>query len=174
MNHASIHLDAKKSAYQILDSVWRARGFPVDPRAIAAELGVTVLESELPENILGGLIKDADKDPVILLNQVDTEEHKRFNCAQKLGHYIEMMTQEADCYKYVEFRVQPAIRSDSTEEIFANYFSASLLMPDLAVRQLARKGMSLKSMAKHFGVTIDAMEYRVRQLGIDLEQIIAA
>lgn len=173
MNHASIHLDAKKAAYQLLDSVWRGRGFPVDPKAIAAELGISVLEAELPENILGGLIKDAAKDPVVMLNQGDSHEHNRFNCAQKLGYYIERKAQHAECYKYVEFRVRHGIDNGSPE-IFADSFAASLLMPDLAVRQLARKGMALKGMAQYFGVTTDALEYRLKQLGIDLEQIVAA
>ncbi len=174
MNHASINLDAKKSANQLLDTLWNGRGFPVDPKWIAQELGVIVLEADLPENILGGLVKDANKDPVILLNQIDTEAHKRFNCAQKIGHYVDLMTQDADCYRYVDFRVQQASSGDNTEELFANYFGASLLMPELAVRQVARKGMSLTSMAKHFGVTADAIEYRLVQLGIDLELIVAA
>lgn len=173
MSQASIHLDAKKAAYQLLDSVWRGRGFPVDPKAIAAELGVTVLEAELPENILGGLIKDVGKDPVVMLNQCDSAEHKRFNCAQKLGYFTEQKNRHAECYKYVEFRVRQGT-DNGTPEIFADSFAASLLMPELAVRQLARKGMALKGMAQHFGVTADALEYRLKQLGIDLEQIVAA
>lgn len=174
MNDTSIQLDAKKSAYQMLDQNWRGQSFPVDPKAIAAEMGVTVLEAELPATILGGLIKDANKDPVIMLNQCDTEEHKRFNCAQKLGYYVERARQHDECYKYVEFRVRAATAGTSVSESFADAFAASLLMPDLAIRQLARKGMALKGMARHFGVTTDALEHRLKQLGIDLEQIVAA
>jgi Zn-dependent peptidase ImmA (M78 family) len=174
MDHASIQLDAKKSAYQVLDQAWRGRSFPVDPRAIAVELGITVLEAELPETILGGLIKDAGKDAVVMLNACDTEDHKRFNCAQKLGYYIEHNRQHAECFKYVEFRVRRAGMDSDKSEIFADAFAASLLMPELAIRQLARKGMALKGMAQHFGVTTDALEYRLKQLGIDLEQIVAA
>lgn len=174
MNHASIHLDAKKSAYQILDSVWRGRGFPVDPTAIAAQMGIAVLEAELPENILGGLIKDAGKDPIVMLNQCDSVDHKRFNCAQKIGYYAGRMTQHAECYKYVEFRLRQGGLDAGAAEAFADSFAASLLMPELAVRQLARKGMAFGGMARHFGVTADALEYRLKQLGIDLEQIVAA
>lgn len=173
MNPASIHLDAKKAAYQLLDSVWRGRGFPVDPRAVAAGMGIAVLEAELPENILGGLIKDAGKDPVVMLNQCDSVEHRRFNCAQKLGYFTAMNQQHAECYKYVEFRVRQGAENDG-HETFADSFAASLLMPDLAVRQLARKGMAKKGMAQHFGVSADALEFRLKQLGIDLEQIVAA
>jgi Zn-dependent peptidase ImmA (M78 family) len=174
MNHASIQLDAKKSAYQLLDKAWRGRAFPVDPKAIAAELGITVLEAELPETILGGLIKDAGKDPVVMLNLNDSDDHKRFNCAQKLGYYIERSRQHAECYKYVEFRMRQGGMDGGVSEIFADAFAASLLMPELAIRQLARKGMALKGMARHFGVTNEALEYRLKQLGIDLEQIVAA
>lgn len=174
MDHASIQLDAKKSAYQVLDQAWRGRNFPVDPKAIAEEMGVTVLESQLPETILGGLIKDAGKAPVVMLNLCETPDHQRFNCAQKLGYYIEQTRQHADCYKYVEFRVRRGDLDSGVSEMFADAFAASLLMPELAIRQLARKGMALKAMARHFGVTTDALEYRLKQLGIDLEQIVAA
>lgn len=174
MSHASIHLDAKKSAYQILDSLWRGRGFPVDPHALAVEMGVTVLEAELPENILGGLVKDAGKAPVVMLNQAGSVDLKRFNCAQKLGYHVFQTQQHAECYKYVEFQMRLGAAGDGAGEIFADVFAASMLMPDLAVRQLARKGMALAGMARHFGVTVDAMEYRLKQLGIDLEQIVAA
>jgi hypothetical protein len=128
MNTVSINLDAKKSAYQLLHSVWGGRGFPVDPVWIAEELGLSVLETELPDNVLGGLVKDADKDPVILLNQCDTADHKRFNCAQKIGHYVDLMMQDADNYRYVDFRLQRAASAVSCDQVFANYFGESLLM----------------------------------------------
>lgn len=174
MSHASINLDARKSAHQVLDTVWRGRGFPVDPMWIASELGCKVLETALPDNVLGGLVKDADKDPVILLNQDENTDHKRFNCAQKIGHYIDLMMQDTDCYKYVDFRMQQAAFSASAEEIFANYFGASLLMPDLVVRRMAQDGCSLAGMAKYFGVTPEAMEYRLQQLDITLNVPLAA
>ncbi|HCY62801.1 MAG TPA: toxin [Oxalobacteraceae bacterium] len=174
MNQASIQLDAKKSAYQVLDKAWRGHSFPVDPKAIAVAMGLTVLEAELPETILGGVIKDADKNAVVMLNQCDSDDHKRFNCAQKLGYYIEQSRQHAECYKYVEFRVRQGSMDSGVSEIFADAFAASLLMPELAIRQLARKGMAFKGMTRHFGVTAEALEYRLKQLGIDLEQIVAA
>ncbi|MBI1890675.1 MAG: ImmA/IrrE family metallo-endopeptidase [Burkholderiales bacterium] len=166
MDQALIDLDAKKSAHQLLNEVWGGRGFPVDPIWIAEELGVTVLETELPDNVLGGLVKDADKDPVILINRFDTDDHKRFNCAQKIGHYVDLMMQDADCYKYVDFRMQQANFAASADQIFANYFGESLLMPEMEVRTMAEDGASLEVMAKHFGVTEDAMEYRLKSLGV--------
>lgn len=174
MNQASIQLDAKKSACQVLDQAWRGRGFPVEPQAIATVMSLVVLEAELPETILGGVIKDAGKNPVVMLNQCDSDEHKRFNCAQKLGYHIERARHHAECYKYVEFRLRQGGIDSSEPEVFADAFAAALLMPELAMRQLARKGMALKAMARHFGVTVDALEYRLKQLDIDLEQIIAA
>jgi Zn-dependent peptidase ImmA (M78 family) len=168
MNTASINVDAKKSAYQLLNSVWGGRGFPVDPVWIAEELGLTVLEAALPDNVLGGLIKDADKDPVILLNQLDTADHKRFNCAQKIGHYVDLMMHDADCYKYVDFRLQQANFAASSEQIFANYFGESLLMPEAEVMELVEEKASIEDMARHFGVTEDAMEYRLRTLGVGM------
>lgn len=71
MTSVSIAMDAERSASQLLDTMWRGRGFPVDPQAIAAAMGLIVHQAGLPGNIPGGLVKDADKDPVILLTQCD-------------------------------------------------------------------------------------------------------
>ncbi len=172
MNQAAIQLDAKKAAYQILDSVWSGRGFPVEPLAIGVDMGLRVLEAELPENMLGGLVKDANKQPVVMLNQIDTPEHKRFNCAQKLGVYMEHCRREPTHFRYVEFRLRTT--NDDVLEAFGDAFAAALLMPELAVRQMARKGMAFKAMTQHFGVSREALEFRLRQLGIDLEQIVVA
>lgn len=171
MNQAAIQLEAKKAAYQILDSVWSGRGFPVDPLVIAADMGLQVLEADLPENILGGLVKDVNKLPVIMLNQSDSLEHKRFNCAQKLGIYTEFQHREPAQFRYVEFRLRTA---DDVNEAFGDAFAAALLMPELAVRQMARKGMAFRVMTQYFGVSSAALEFRLRQLNIDLEQIVAA
>lgn len=165
MQNAATNLEAGRSACQLLDTVWRGRGFPVDPMLIAEELGVTVLEADLPENVLGGLLKDADKDPVILLNQVDTRDHKRISCARKIGRYVDLTMHDEDCYKYVDFRTQQA-GSAGADEIFAEYFSASLLMPEQEVRGLAQKNMPLAAMAEHFGVSADEMGSRLESLEI--------
>lgn len=164
MQHSSNNLDANKSACQLLDSVWQGRGFPIDPVWIAEELGVTVLEADLPENVMGGLVKDADKDAVILLNQLDTVDHKRFSCAQKIGHYVDFMLHDEDCYKYVDFGAQQASFMASAEEVFATYFGASLLMPEAEVRDMVGKNMPLAEMAAHFGVSEEVMKVRLAVL----------
>lgn len=165
MQSTATNVEAGKSACQLLDTVWRGRGFPVDPMLIAEELGVTVLETDLPENVLGGLLKDADKDPVILLNQVDSQDHKRISCARKIGRYVDLTMQDEDCYKYVDFRTQQA-GSAADGEVFAEYFSASLLMPEQEVRGLMQKNMPLGAMAEHFGVSEDEMRSRLASLAM--------
>jgi Zn-dependent peptidase ImmA (M78 family) len=165
MQHAATNLEAGKSACQLLDTLWCDRGFPVDAVWIAEELGVTVLETELPDNVQSGLLKDADKDPVILLNQVDTQDHKRIICARKIGHYVDLTLHDQDCYKYVDFRTQQAKSNAGADEVFANDFSASLLMPEQEVRGVAQKAVSLRAMAEHFGVSEDAMQMRLESLG---------
>jgi Zn-dependent peptidase ImmA (M78 family) len=83
------------------------------------------------------------------------------------------MMQDTDCYKYVDFRMQQANFTASSEQIFANYFGESLLMPESEVRLMAEEGISLDSMAAHFGVTEEAMEYRMKQLGIVADALLA-
>lgn len=163
---AAMNLEAGKSACHLLDTVWCERGFPVDPVWIAEELGMTVLEADLPSNVLGGLLKDADKDAVILLNQIETPDHKRISCAQKIGHYVDLSQHDEDCYRYVDFRAQQAGFQAGADAVFANYFGASLLMPEHAVQDMLRQGVTPVAMAEHFGVDEDVMLSRLESLGV--------
>ncbi len=48
----------------------------------------------------------------------------------------------------------------------ANRFAAALLMPDSAVTDMAGEGLSPAQMAQRFGVSVEAMEIRLQELGL--------
>lgn len=159
-------LNPKSSALMITEKIWESRGFPVDPVWIAKQLGIDVIEAELPDDVSGALIKEANQDPVIILSKSDSKNRKRFSCAHELGHYVHRMSNGADHYEYIDLRAQSARNGTDPEEVFANQFAAELLMPTDDVREFHVKGSPAFIMASNFGVSDDAMRYRLKNLGL--------
>lgn len=160
-------MDARAAAKSLLESVWGQREFPVDPVWLANQLGVDVIETELPDSVSGALIKDKDKDPVIVLCKSDSKNRKRFTCAHEIGHYAYRLTTNGDHYEYVDLRGNSASAGTDPEEIYANQFAAELLMPKDEVAQLSNKNMPAFLIAQHFGVSDDALRYRLKNLGLN-------
>ena len=161
MNAATAVMDAQRSANKMLQSIWGARGFPIDPVWIAGKLGVTVIETELPASVLGGLVKDQHRAAVIVINRLDIQSHKRLNCAHKIGHYAEHLMQANDFYKYLDLGAEPS--GIDPIEIFAHRFGLELLMPEDEIKRLDSAGQSTPLMAQHFGVTEDVMQERLNE-----------
>jgi Zn-dependent peptidase ImmA (M78 family) len=156
--------DAEGDAARILASVWQ-RGFPVDPVVIANALGVEVKDATLRENIAGAIVKERGQDAVILVNAVDHPNRKRFTCAHELGHFV-MHERKPDSYEYVDLRDALASLGTDEHERYANSFAAALLMPESEVARLVDEGRSQTEMSYHFGVSQEAMYYRLKNLNL--------
>ena len=160
--------DPEREAQRVLNTVWQNEGFPVDPVTICQRIGVQVVDTELPDEVSGALIKEQEKDPVIALHRYDHNNRKRFSCSHELGHYIRRIESNDDspAYEYVDFRGPSASNGTDPEEIFANQFAAHLLMPTDVVRELNRTNKSHFEMAIFFGVSPEAMKHRLKNLGL--------
>jgi Zn-dependent peptidase ImmA (M78 family) len=159
MNTATAAMYAQRSARNLLQTVWIDRGFPIDPVWLAGKLSVIVIETELPKTVVGALIKDQNRDPVILLNQSDEPANKRFNCAHKIGHFAEHQLQQDHFYKHLALRDTHSMADP--KEVFAQRFSQELLMPEEEIHRLEIQGASPEAMALHFGVPEDLMRMRI-------------
>jgi hypothetical protein len=157
--------DPKLEAESLLRSAWQGRGLPVDPIIIAHELGIDVVVSSLEPGISGKLSKMPGFDARITLNRDDSKNRIRFTCAHELGHYVSH-SDEPDSYHYVDRRDPLSATGQSAEERFANQFAASLLMPEGDVRQRWTEGSSESALAYQFGVSQEAMNFRLRNLGL--------
>jgi Zn-dependent peptidase ImmA (M78 family) len=154
--------DAEREADRIRASIW-GDAFPVDPVKIARRLGVDVVEADLGQNVAGALVKDIGQDPTILLSVVDSPNRKRFTCAHELGHFV-ARAEDPEEYDYVDLRDALSKTGTKPEEIFANSFAAALLMPETEVQRLEDKGLSAMQLALYFGVSQEAMHYRLKNL----------
>lgn len=157
---------ASKLAKEVLAAYWDRDLFPVDPVQIASRNGLKVLETSLPEDVSGALIKEEGKDPIIVIEASDSTQRKRFSCAHELGHYFRRVSAGdiQNKYEYVDFRNGKSKDGEDAEEIFANQFAANLLMPDREVKSVWREEKSALQAKRYFGVSESAMSYRLKTL----------
>ena len=158
--------DPEVAAMGLINFTWTDPGsgeirLPVDPVRIARNLGVQVFDAPLSEDISGSLVKTAGADPVILLNRADSNSRRRFTCAHELGHFVRRSGDEQ--FEYIEHRGPIATEGSEPSEIYANQFAAAMLMPADLVRKHA-SGKGTLELARMFGVSPDAMKFRLKNL----------
>ena len=146
-------------------------GPPVPVERIAAGHGCTVRASDLKD--ISGILVRSPAGNVIGVNSLHHEHRRRFTVAHELGHLLlhegEQVTFDRD------FRV--SLRSDESstgtdvEEVEANFFAASLLMPDsLLLADPRARTIDLEdadataALARIFSVSTQAMTLRLARL----------
>jgi hypothetical protein len=159
-----IKKEAERDVARVLKATLRV-DIPVDPAAIANELGVQALVTALKEITLGGLLMKPGDEPKIFVNKRDGYLRQRLTCALELGRYLRRSA-ESNKYARVDRR-GPRYRSDEEpEDIYAHEFAACLLMPKEDVRILAELKMDDLEMALQCLVPREAMQLRLRDLGL--------
>jgi Zn-dependent peptidase ImmA (M78 family) len=141
---------------------------PIDPILIAKRLGIVVVETELKSDVSAEIRKEVGADPRIILNVSDSRTRKRFSCAHELGHYIQHIRDESqpdEKFSWVDKRGPLASTGSNPQEIFANQFAAALLMPKEEVDSRVGSGVLVADLATVFGVSLEAMKYRLINLG---------
>ncbi|HMH47759.1 MAG TPA: ImmA/IrrE family metallo-endopeptidase [Solirubrobacteraceae bacterium] len=162
---SEIKKEACSDANKLLDEVWR-NGIPVDPVVVARLAGLRVLEdASLDSNILGALIKEPHQEPLIMLNANDHPNRRRFTCAHEIGHFVRRGA-TLEPYTTIDFRDASSTRGEDDEEIYANEFAACLLMPDEDVKRFVEEGLGDLEMSIRFGVSREAMNFRLSNLGL--------
>ena len=148
-------------AAKVLDQYWDDDYFPVNPYKIATKMGITVLEAKPPEEISGLYYSENDRRE-IYISSFEHLNRKRFTAARLLGHTVDMPN--------ASFIDKPRDRicqqGTDKEEVFADQFAATLLMPGYAVHKLIRHGWDVPQMADFFGVSNSAMSIRLNNLRI--------
>jgi Zn-dependent peptidase ImmA (M78 family) len=161
------------AAEELLHNVWRGASekgipYPVDPAKIAEQLGLKVYAAGLDETVSGMLVKRPAQDPEIFLNGSDSKNRQRFTCAHELGHYVKRSNGQiwsTEGWEYIDLRSPLSSTGESPDEVWANQFAAALLMPKQEVKKL-HKSLAPATMAFEFGVSTDAMNFRLKNLGL--------
>jgi Zn-dependent peptidase ImmA (M78 family) len=122
-------------------------------------LNLNVFEIDISEFGQGvkGIIDYGKK--YIYIEKKQSEESKRFSIMHEVGHYL--LHQVEDGLKYrVDKYIFNEPTKESVEEMEANYFAASFLMPKEDFIELNEKIDDVNLIAKYFGVSLSALRVR--------------
>lgn len=154
-------------------------GPPVDIRRIAEVEGIKVVERPSPEADFSGFYLVEEGVPVIGINTASANKgRERFTLAHELAHHFLHEQQEGvphvDRRFVVKFRNDESSKGEYIEEMEANLFAASLLMPE----QFLRRSVSIfttfdyddddltSKLAEEYGVSKQAITIRLANLGL--------
>ncbi len=164
---------AVEAAEEVISTVWDQDApnilLPVDPVRISRELGISVYKSRLDSKVSGAIVKELGKDPKIMLNEIDSRNRQRFTCAQELGHFVRIANSYSGAgkFEYVDFRGTLSSTEKTENEVFADMFAASLLMPTGQIRNFYDNKQSSVALAYKFGVPAELMHFRLKSLGLE-------
>lgn len=152
------------SASALLDTYWDGY-LPVKVGLIAEKQGIDVIEV-FDLNVSGMIQRHDDGRVSISVNANDHDVRRNFTLAHELGHYNLGHLEGTQTL----FRDEASIFNTGVKdhrEIAANDFAAKLLMPAKAVEYMVDKmsNKTIAEMATAFGVSVQAMVYRMRNLG---------
>ena len=166
---------------------------PVNPVRVANRLRMKVHGAEFTDDSIISVITAQDNRIGILVADSETPYRKRFAVAHSLGHYFihlkegreitheekEIVDRKSDMFfrgvePVTNFPPKSRIRQAKSrirskypkEEIEANWFATELLMPEEFFRKEWHWRESVWRLARVFNVTEEAIEYRLKDLGI--------
>lgn len=148
--------------------------YPIDLKDIIKDEGIRVEERTLPDDLSGLLIIKGDSK-LIGVNFDNNPVRKRFTLAHELGHFV-LHRDESSIFKDNQLFKRQSEGYSSREEKMeqeANYFAASVLMPETLVRKEAKEMQcdlheedNVRALANKFEVSLPAMTFRLINLGI--------
>lgn len=165
---------ADDKAYALL----KAQGItspPINPVNIARDLGISVEKAPFSDDLSGVLMRE-DGHAIIALNKSHHRLRQRFTVAHELGHFA--LSHQGEMFvdhKVLNKRDGRSTIAIDPQEIEANAFAAALLMPekmvlerviDIAGDDAPERGDLIKQLAKIFEVSVQAMEFRLINLGL--------
>ena len=148
---------------------------PVPVHEIARGSGVRIVKVSGEAEISGFLYPG--RPPVIGVNKEQAQVRQRFTIAHELGHLRlhEQKQVHVDREFRVRFRSEKSSQGINRDEMEANRFAAKLLMPlEFLRRDIEEQDFALTddktlwSLAKRYGVSAQAMAFRLNVLGIPI------
>ncbi|WP_329176816.1 ImmA/IrrE family metallo-endopeptidase [Streptomyces sp. NBC_01477] len=153
-------------------------GPPIAVERLAQHVGAVISRSSFDDGDVSGMLLRRDGEaPVIGVNDSHSDNRQRFTVAHEIGHLLLHPGREVVLDRPVRVNLRDKTSSTATdrEEIEANAFAASLLMPQEAVRnEILRLDPSTRqdpdrctaALAAVFAVSPAAMGFRLMNLGL--------
>ncbi|MBR3722082.1 MAG: ImmA/IrrE family metallo-endopeptidase [Selenomonadaceae bacterium] len=159
--------NARRAASKLLNDK-KNFSIPIDVISIASALGYKVYSAKFKNNQISGGVKFLNEDAAvkgeIYVNENDSWQRQRFTIAHEIGHCVLHREKHNDgILENIDMFRNP--NNHSEEEIEANEFAASILMPENEVRKQWLKWRSTEILADVFNVSLSAMSFRLFHLG---------
>lgn len=156
----------------------RVDQLPIELDSVADYLNVDVAYEDLDDNVSGFLKASSDR-VVAVINSKHHRNRKRFTLAHELGHYVLHAENAVSDVLHIN---QPQVYHRDThssegiirQEIEANRFASALLMPKHLLDDLLETHTDLlgdsniDSLAKDIGVSVQALSFRLSNLGYEI------
>lgn len=151
---------------------------PVPVEVVAAHLGAVIRSQPFPsDDVAAMLLREDGRPPVIGINSHNAPVRQRFSISHEIAHLQLHPGQPLILDRMVRANFRDATSSAATDvqEIEANAFAAALLMPKHLVRKYLQRQLEcseisdeeiVAGLAQDLGVSKQAMEYRLINLGI--------
>jgi Zn-dependent peptidase ImmA (M78 family) len=181
--HLSTQAKAERAALDLLARHGVSEP-PIDPIALAKAEGIRTIVEHLPNDTSSVLFREPSGRRTIAVNRYHSETRRRFSVAHEIGHALLHLTgyapstSEAAVSRPLEVLFRDGLAGEGTDrkEIEANTFAANLLMPAQQVTEAFRNRLKespktktdnlIKELASYFGVSVQAMRYRLVNLGV--------
>lgn len=170
MNRAN---NAEQKAITLLQDLGFDDVLPVPVEDVARRLGAAI-DYEPYEGEVSGMLYRSDRHTLIGVNSRHAKTRQRFTIAHEIGHLY--MHKGTPMFIDRFMRVNRRDGASNVHEVEANSFAAELLMPrKLVAREVDRALSKRRSisptdlvvvLAKSFGVSTEAMQYRLTNLGV--------
>jgi Zn-dependent peptidase ImmA (M78 family) len=149
---------------------------PIEVEALARSLGIIVVRRRFEDADVSGILFRGDHH-VIGVNGAHAPLRQRFTIAHELGHWALHPGREIilDVPVRVNLRDKTSSMASDLEEIEANAFAATLLMPGQVLRdhlnrlpasQRREPDTTAIALAKIFKVSTSALNFRLINLGL--------
>lgn len=142
-------------------AAFAAPDLPVPVEAIAEDLlGLLVEEDEID---CSGMLLPAERR--VVLKADEPPLRRRFTLAHEVGHWVCQVREGNEAPVYCR-AADIAPTADRALEREANVFAAELLMPEPALREEFARAASAAELATWFGVSEEAMGWRLYNVGL--------
>lgn len=135
---------------------------PINIETIIQNYGIQIFKRSISSNESGAIVIK-DNESGMIINQNEPINRQRFTMAHELGHFISYRLQ-GKTGEIIEFRNGTSSLGTNIEEIFANKFAASILMPKTLIINMLNVTDDIVKLAFAFGVSKKAMENRFKNL----------
>lgn len=126
-----------------------------------------IIKREVLASDISGKLKLENGVWVMTVNSLHPSVRQRYTLGHELGHYLN----HRDSVKSFEDSVFFRNNQKSSMEYMADQFAACLLMPETDINALLKSGIkTVKEMASKFDVSLEAMKYRLEQLGYGVKK----